>query len=62
MWPNDGGSMHIVSAICPNDGSNKHRVRALWPNDGDNTHALRALTEQLTYPCSVTVDTVGSCK
>ena len=54
--------MHVLCALFPYDGDNMGVVRVLCTNDGDNMHDVRVLMEDLTHPCSVTVEPFGSRK
>ena len=62
MIPNGGDKMHVVRSSFIYDGDNTGVIRVLCLNYGDNTHAVRALMEELTHPCSITIETFFPCK
>ena len=62
MRKNGGDEMHVVRAMFLYDGDNMGVVHVLFPNEGNNMHAVRALMSELAHPCSMTIETFGSCK
>ena len=60
MLSNVGDNKHVVHAMFPYDSNNTDVIRVLCTNDNDNMHAVCALIEELTHPCSVSVEPFGS--